>query len=70
MIAKILGLLQNITKVWSGADITGKFFQTYIPDHGDGVQVRTETARRQALQLGFDSLEDMHNFLRDNKRKR
>ena len=69
-IAKRLGLQKNRTKVWSGVDITGKFIQTYIHDHGDGIQVRTGTARRQALQLVFDSLEDMHNFLKDSKQRR
>lgn len=69
-IAKRLGLLQNRTKVWNGVDITGKFLQTYIHDHGDGVQIKTGTAKRQAAQLGFNNIEDMYDFLKNNKRKR
>ncbi len=47
-----------------------QFLQTYIHDHGDGVQIKTGTAKRQAEQMGFSDLEDMYDFLKDNRRKR
>jgi len=69
-IARRLGLQKIRDKVWSGIDINGQFLQTYIHDHGDGVQVKTGTAKRQAEQMGFKDLEDMYDFLKDNKRNR
>ncbi|SHJ36494.1 hypothetical protein [Lutispora thermophila] len=69
-IARRLGLQKIRDKVWSGIDINGQFLQTYIHDHGDGVQVKTGTAKRQAEQMGFKDLEDMYDFLKDNKRTR
>jgi len=69
-IARRLGLQKIRDEVWSGIDINGQFLQTYIHDHGDGVQVKTGTAKRQAEQMGFKDLEDMYDFLKDNKRTR
>ncbi len=69
-IASRLGLQKVRDKVWSGTDIKGQFFQTYIHDHGDGVQIKTGTAKRQAEQMGFCDLEDMYDFLKNNKRQR
>lgn len=69
-IAKRLGLQKIRDKVWSGIDVNGQFLQTYIHDHGDGVQIKTGTARRQAEQMGFNDLEDMYDFLKNSKRKR
>ncbi|MCQ1528317.1 hypothetical protein [Lutispora saccharofermentans] len=69
-IASRLGLQKVRDKVWSGTDIKGQFLQTYIHDHGDGVQIKTGTAKRQAEQMGFSDLEDMYDFLKNNRRKR
>ncbi len=69
-IAKRIGLQKIRDKVWSGTDSNGQFLQTYIHDHGDGVQIKTGTAKRQAEQMGFSDLEDMKDFLNNNKRKR
>ncbi len=69
-IAKRLGLQKIRDKVWSGTDSNGQFLQTYIHDHGDGIQIKTGTAKRQAEQMGFCDLEDMKDFLNNNKRKR
>ncbi len=69
-IAKRLGLQKIRDKVWSGIDINGQFLQTYIHDHGDGVQIKTGTAKRQAEQMGFKDLEDMYDFLKNSKRNR
>ena len=69
-IAKRLGLQQVSTKKWNGIDIEGQFLQTYIHDHGDGIKILKGTAKRQAVQMGFEDLHDMHDFLKNNKRKR
>ena len=69
-IALRLGLQQINSKKWNGVDANGNFLQTYIHDHGDGVQVLTGTARQHALQLGFKNMEDMYDFLKDKKRRR
>ena len=69
-IAKRLGLQKVRDKTWSGMDINGQFLQTYIHDHGDGVPVKTGTAKRQSVQMGFNDLEDMWDFLNNSKRKR
>lgn len=69
-IALRLGLQQINSKKWSGADIYGNYLQTYIHDHGDGVQVLVGTAKQQALQMGFRDLEDMNDFLKNKKRRR
>ena len=65
-----LGLHKINSKKWSGIDKNGKFLQTYIHDHGDGVQVLPGTARQIAQQLGFIDLADMYDFLYDKKRYR
>ena len=65
-----MGLQKIRDKVWSGIDINGQFLQTYIHDHGDGAQIKTGTAKRQAEQMGFKDLEDMYDFLKNNKRNR
>ncbi len=69
-IASRLGLQQINAKKWTGTDINGDFWQTYIHDHGDGVPILTGTAKQQAKQMGFTDLEDMYNFLKDKKRRR
>jgi len=69
-IAKRLGLQQVNSKKWNGTDANGNFLQTYIHDHGDGVQVLTGTAKQHAAQMGFKDLADMHGFLTDKKRRR
>ncbi len=69
-IASRLGLRQVNAKKWNGTDNNGDFWQTYIHDHGDGIQVLTGTAKQQAKQMGFKDLEDMADFLKDKKRKR
>ncbi len=69
-IALRLGLQKINSKKWSGVDLSGNFLQTYIHDHGDGVQVLVGTARQNALQMGFNDLEDMYDFLINKKRKR
>jgi hypothetical protein len=69
-IAKRLGLQQINAKKWSGIDIRGEFRQTYIHDHGDGIQVLSGTAKRQAAQMGFEDLQDMYDFFKNSKRKR
>ena len=69
-IARRLGLQQINTKKWNGIDSKGEFRQTYIHDHGDGIQILAGTAKRQAVQMGFKDLQDMHDFLTNNKRKR
>ncbi len=69
-IALRLGLQKINSKKWSGVDLNGNFLQTYIHDHGDGVQVLVGTARQNALQMGFNDLEDMYDFLINKKRKR
>lgn len=69
-IAKRLGLQQANNKKWNGTDINGAFWQTYIHDNGDGVQIMTGTAKQQAKQMGFKNIEDMYDFLTDTKRKR
>lgn len=69
-IALRLGLQQVNTRKWNGVDLNGNFLQTYIHDHGDGVQVLTGTARQNSLQMGFNDLEDMYDFLIDKKRRR
>jgi hypothetical protein len=63
--------LQRVNaKKWNGTDSNGDFRQTYIHDHGDGIQVLTGTAKQQAKQMGFKDLEDMDDFLKDKKRRR
>ncbi len=69
-IAKRLGLQKVNEKKWNGVDINGQFLQTYIHDHGNRVQVLSGTAKRQAVQMGFKDLKDMHDFLKNKKRKR
>ncbi len=71
-IAKRLGLQQvsNNSKTWNGLDVSGNFLQTYIHNHGDGILIKTGTAKRQAEQLGFKSIEDMYDFLKNKKHKR
>jgi len=69
-IARRLGLQKIRKKIWNGTNITGEFLQTYIHDHEDGVLVKTGTAKRQAEQMSFKDLEDMHDFLKDKKRRR
>jgi hypothetical protein len=69
-IAKRIGLQQVNSKKWNGIDINGKFWQTYIHDHGDGIPILTGTAKQQAKQMGFKDLEDMYDFLINSKRKR
>ncbi|MEN6314795.1 MAG: hypothetical protein ABFD25_11155 [Clostridiaceae bacterium] len=69
-IAMRLGLRQINSKKWNGMDTNGNFLQTYIHDHGDGVEVLVGTARQHALQMGFTDLEDMYDFLQNRKRRR
>lgn len=69
-IALRLGLQQINNKKWNGMDLNGNFLQTYIHDHGDGVQVLVGTARQHALQMGFNDMEDMYDFLSNKKRRR
>lgn len=69
-IAMRLGLRQINSKKWNGMDANGNFLQTYIHDHGDGVELLVGTARQHALQMGFSNLEDMHDFLQNRKRRR
>ncbi len=69
-IVKRIGLQKIRDKVWSGTDSNGQFLQTYIHDREDGIQIKTGTAKRQAQQMGFIDLEDMKDFLNNNKRKR
>lgn len=71
-IARRLGLerVKKGSKTWNGIDINGNFLQTYIHDHGDGVQVLSGTARRMAEQLNFKDVADMYDFLHDSKRRR
>ena len=69
-IAKKSGLLKINAKKWNGIDNNGEFRQTYILDHGDGIQILTGTAKRQAVQMGFEDLQDMYDFLKNDKRKR
>ena len=69
-IAKRLGLQKIRNKVWIGIDINGQFLQTYIHDHGDGTPIKTGTAKRQAEQMRFKDLEDMYDFLKNNRRRR
>ncbi len=58
------------SKIWNGVDINGKFIQIYIHEHGDGIQILSGTAKRQAVQMGFKDIDDMYDFLNNNKRKR
>lgn len=69
-IAQRLGLQQVNAKKWNGVDSNGNFLQTYIYDHGDGVQVLVGTAKQNALQMGFTDMEDMFCFSQDKKRRR
>lgn len=69
-IAKRLGLQKINAKKWNGADIEGRFWQTYIHDHGDGTQILPGTSKQQAKQMGFRDLDDMYDFLVNSKRKR
>jgi hypothetical protein len=69
-IALRFGLQKVNSKKWNGVDINGNFLQTYIHDHGDSVQVLAGTAKQIALQMGFNDLEDMYDFLQDKKRRR
>lgn len=69
-IARRLELQKINSKKWNGIDTNGQFLQTYIHDHGDNVQILTGTAKRQAIQMGFEDLEDMYDFLENKKRKR
>lgn len=69
-IALRLGLQQVNHKKWNGIDVNGTFLQTYIHDHGDGTQVLAGTAKQHALQMGFNDVEDMYNFLKNRKRRR
>lgn len=69
-IAARLGLQQINARKWYGTDINGNFLQTYIHDHGDGVQVFVGTARQHAIQMGFHDISDMYDFLKNKKRKR
>ena len=69
-IAVRLGLQQINSKKWNGLDINGNFLQTYIHDHGNGVQVLVGTAKQQALQMGFNDIDDMYDFLENKKRRR
>lgn len=69
-IAKRLGLQKIRNKVWNGIDINGQFLQTYIHDYGDGISIKTGTAKRQAEQMRFKDLEDMYDFLKNNRRRR
>lgn len=58
------------SKKWSGIDVNGNFLQTYIHDHGDGVQVLVGTAKQHVLQMGFSGFEDINDFLKNKKCKR
>lgn len=69
-IALRLGLQKVNARKWNGVDSNGNFLQTYIHDHGDGVQMLAGTAKQNALQMGFTDLEDMYDFLKDKKRRR
>ncbi len=69
-IAKRLGLQQVNAKKWNGTDVNGDFWQVYIHDHGDGVEIMPGTSRQQAKQMGFRDLDDMFDFLKNLKRKR
>jgi hypothetical protein len=71
-IAKRLGLeyVKGSGKTWNGVDVNGEFLQTFIHDHGDGIPIKTGTAKRQADQMGFNDLADMYDFLKNKKRKR
>lgn len=62
-IALRLGLQQINSKKWNGIDIKGNFLQTYIHDHGDGVQALVGTASQHASQMGFKDIADMYDFL-------
>jgi hypothetical protein len=69
-IAHRLGLNRINEKKWNGVDINGNFLQTYIHDHGDGVEILTGTAKQHYVQMGFKDLDDMYDFLMNKKRKR
>ncbi|HOJ10834.1 MAG TPA: hypothetical protein PK733_09600 [Clostridiales bacterium] len=69
-IAHRLGLHKVNEKKWNGIDINGNFLQTYIHDHGDGVEILTGTAKQHSMQMSFKDLDDMYNFLMNKKRKR
>lgn len=69
-IAVRLGLQQINSRKWSGMDIYGNFLQTYIHDHGNGVQVLVGTAKQHAIQMGFQDMDDMYDFLKNKKRRR
>lgn len=69
-IAVRLGLQQINSRKWSGMDINGNFLQTYIHDHGNGVQVLVGTAKQHAIQMGFKDIDDMYDFLKSKKRRR
>lgn len=69
-IALRLGMQKVNARKWNGVDVNGNFLQTYIHDHGDGVQVLAGTAKQIAHQMGFNDLEDMYDFLKDKKRRR
>lgn len=69
-IALRLGLQQINSKKWSGTDIKGHFLQTYIHEHGDGFQVLVGTARQHAIQMGFQNIGDMYDFMKNKKRRR
>ena len=69
-IAKRLGLFKVNSKKWNGTDLSGQFLQTYIHDHGDGVEILTGTVKCQAVQMGFKDLDDMYDFLKNKKRMR
>ena len=69
-IAKRLGLQKINSKKWNGTDVNGQFLQTYIHDHGDGVEILIGTVKCQAIQMGFTNLDDMYDFLKNKKRIR
>lgn len=51
--------------IWRGLGPDGKFRMTRIDSHRSGKALATGTAKRVAVQLGFNTVEEMHQYLRN-----
>lgn len=69
-IATRLGLINTHGKVWDGIDAKGNYLRTVIHTHAGGRNVPNANVASQVVALGFETVEDMYDFLNDKKRKR
>ena len=69
-IATRLGLINTHSKVWDGIDGKGNYLRTVIHTHAGGRNVPKAIVASQVEALGFETVEDMYDFLNDKKRKR